>query len=139
MTVINAQSVVYVDTNVLVYYVDALSDLTPRAVAFLNNAQAKGARLVTSELTIAECVYKWYRDRNLARVAVYEDLFRSGLIELYPLTGDLAIRAAQEGGSLKLKLIDAIHYMSALEAGCDLFVTADRKFRSTRYLDVVGI
>ncbi len=139
MTGVSTQSVIYVDTNVLVYYVDGLSDLTPRATAFLNTARADGARLVTSELTIAECVYKWYRDRNPARVAIYHDLFRSRFIEVYPLTGDLAIRAAEEGGALGLKLLDAIHYMSAIEAGCDVFVTADRKFRSTRYLEVVGI
>jgi predicted nucleic acid-binding protein len=136
---ISAQTVIYVDTNILVYYVDGLSSLTPKAIALLDEARELGARLVTSELTVAECIYKWHRERNLARVAVYQDLFRSDFVELYPVTGDLAIRAAQEGGELGLKLIDAIHYMSALEAGCDVFVTADRKFRSTQYLEVVGI
>jgi predicted nucleic acid-binding protein len=95
--------------------------------------------LVTSELTVAECLYRPYKDRNRQQADVYESLFASGTLDVYPLSGALIIQAAKDGGALGLKLMDAVHYLSALEAGCDQLVTADRRFKSTRYLEVVNL
>ena len=40
---------------------------------------------------------------------------------------------------IKLKLVNAIHFVSALEAKCDVFVTADTKFKSSAAMRVVRI
>ena len=134
-----SSSVVYMDTNIVIYFLEDRAQFQSRAKAFVFTALNAGARLVTSELTVAECIYRPHRDRNAQSISLYEAAFRSGLLGLYPLTGDLVIRAAKEGGSLGLKLIDTVHYLSALEAGCDYFATADRKFKSSQYLEIVGI
>jgi predicted nucleic acid-binding protein len=60
-------------------------------------------------------------------------------LNILPVSGDLIIRAAEQGGQLGLKLLDAVQYVTALEAGCDVMVTADARFRSSRYIEVVGI
>ena len=38
-----------------------------------------------------------------------------------------------------MKLVDAIHYASAIAAGCDGLLTSDRKFRSDRSLKVIQL
>jgi len=139
MTEPTSGATIYVDANILIYFIDAEGDFAERAADFFRRSHEAGARLVTSELTMAECLYKPHRDGDGARVALYETAFKSGFIALYPLSGDLAVRAAEVGGSLGLKLVDAIHYLSALEAGCDVFVTADRRFRSCEQMEVIGI
>jgi predicted nucleic acid-binding protein len=132
-------STVYLDSNIVIYFVEESAAYSMRAKQFISRLVADGAKLITSELTVAECLYKPYRDGDLDGVELFRAMFNSDLIGLYPLTGDLAIRATEHGGELQLKLVDCIHYVSALEAGCDFFVTADARFRSSQFLEVVGI
>lgn len=139
MIKIDRTSTVYFDTNVIIYYIEYKGDIRDRAAAVIERARDVGARRMTSELAVAECLYKPYQLQNLENIGLYRAAFQSPFVDLVPLTGDLVIRAAEEGGALGLKLLDAVHYVSALEAGCDVFVTADRKFRSSQYLEVVGI
>lgn len=96
-----------------------------------------GARLVTSEFSIAECLYGAAKHHNQTAVAAYEALFSSGTIELIALDGELTKRAAIAGAELGLQLNDAIHYICALEQGCDFFLTRDKRFQSTPYIEVL--
>jgi len=139
MIEVTSRSVIYLDANVLIYSIENRNSFHEPAKALVADAQIGGARLVTSELTVAECLYRPYKDRNRQQADVYESLFGSGAVDLYPLSGALIIQAAKDGGALGLKLMDAVHYISALEAGCDQLVTADRRFKSTRYLEVVNL
>lgn len=131
MDKISGSSVVYIDTNIFVYFVEATPGFFQKAKELFEHVAATGARLVTSEITLAECIYRPSQNHDAPLVSVYEMLFeQSGEIDLVPLDGAIAKRAAAAGGSIGLKLIDAVHYMSALEAGCDFFVTSDSAFKS---------
>lgn len=137
---IDGKSSVYVDTNIFIYFIEATPRHFERARALLTHIDRVGARLVTCELTVAECLYKPHRDGDTELVRIYERLFAAdGGIDIAPLDGSLARRAARYGGELGLKLIDAIHYIAALEAGCDVFVTGDARFRSGPHMSVLGI
>jgi predicted nucleic acid-binding protein len=132
---------VYIDTNIWVYYIEANPAFVEAVRRVLLAVEAAGAHLVTNEITLAECLYKPAKDGNHAALDAYDRLFGSGEIEITPLDGTLARSAALHGGQLGLKLIDAIHYIGALEAGCDVFVTADARFRSgpAMRVGVVGV
>jgi predicted nucleic acid-binding protein len=131
MDEIAAGAAVYVDTNIFIYFIEATPGLYERAAAAFTQLAEKTARVVTSELTVAECLYLPARDANRELIAVYDRLFdTTGDVTLLSLTGILARRAAINGGAMGLKLMDAIHYQSALEAGCSHFLTADSRFKS---------
>ncbi|MGE3244930.1 MAG: type II toxin-antitoxin system VapC family toxin [Beijerinckiaceae bacterium] len=130
---------VYFDTNIWIYYIEGGPELVGRIADLIGEAAANGARLATNELAVAECLYQPSRDRNDRALAAYERLFGCGEIDILPLDGGLARRAAAIGGELRLKLLDAIHYLSALEAGCDLFVTSDVRFRTGPNMDVLRL
>ena len=93
---------------------------------------------MTSELTIAERVYHPAKTDNAAAIDAYERLFGTGGIEIVPIDGGLAKRAATHGGKIGLKLVDAMHYFAALEFGCEVFVTNAGGFRSGPKLRVVA-
>ncbi|MGL5362500.1 MAG: type II toxin-antitoxin system VapC family toxin [Bosea sp. (in: a-proteobacteria)] len=120
----------YIDSNIWVYFIEANPLFVEAVRQLFLQAEAAGARLVTSEIAIAECLYKPAKDGNTLALAAYDLLFGSGEIEIIPVDGALARSAALHGGMLGLKLIDAMHYLGALESGCDIFVTADAQFRS---------
>ena len=140
MDKIAGSSVVYIDTNIFVYFVEAAPNFFQKVKELFEHVAAVGARLVTSEITLAECIYRPSQDHDAPLVSVYEMLFeQSGEIDLVALDGALAKRAAVAGGGVGLKLIDAIHYMSALESGCDFFVTSDSAFRSGPKMAVLRV
>eukprot|EP01035_Chromulina_nebulosa_P019050 gene19050-biopygen14352 len=133
-------SSVYIDTNIFIYWVEAVEPFFGDTKALFKRIGEVSCRVVTSEITLAECLYKPARDGDDALVALYERLFeQSGDIDLAALNGDVTKKAAKNGGILGLKLIDAVHYVTALENGCDYFVTSDDRFRSGPAMQVLRI
>ncbi len=104
---------------------------------FRRTAEA-GSTLITSEITFAECLYGATKQDNAAAIAAYERLFLSGDIVMVPLADGVAARAAHYGGALGLKLVDCIHYLTALEQGCDFFLTGDKRFKSDDNMRVIN-
>jgi predicted nucleic acid-binding protein len=122
---------VYIDTNIFIFYIEGSDKFFPSVKGFFEHLGMVGASIVTSEITVAECLYKPCQREDQNLIDIYEEFFeKSGMIELFPLDGPLTKQAALHGGQLRLKLIDSIHYESALQAGCDFFVSADTRFKS---------
>jgi predicted nucleic acid-binding protein len=114
-------------------------------------AKQKPKRIVTSELTLAELLGIEDPERGWAR----QNRFYLGLIifsrfiDLRPVTRDILLktgdyrRAARQGGR-SVKLPDAIHVVTAINAGCRYVFTADKRFAvpyplKTIFLDTDGV
>ena len=134
-----ADSRIYVDTNIWIYFLEGHPTFAPKVRALFVAADTSSCLLSTSEMTIAECLVKPARDGDGRKIAAYDALFGNGAIEILPLDGALARRAAICSGALGLKLLDAIHYVSAREAECRYFLTADGRFKSGAEMTVIGI
>ena len=134
-----AQARIYVDSNIWIYFLEGHPAFAPEVRALFLAADKASARLLTSEIAIAECLIKPAKDRDQLKIAAYDTLFTRPVVEILPIDGALTRRAALAGGALGLKLVDAIHYVSALEAGCGYFLTGDSRFRSGPDLTVVGV
>jgi predicted nucleic acid-binding protein len=140
MDEIQAGLLVYIDTNVFVYFIETTPGFYPSVRALFERIAAVGATILTSELTLAECIYLPSRESDHELVELYQTLFDgSSDVKMLPLNGALASRAALAGGVLGLKLMDAIHYVSALEAGCDVFVSGDGSFKSGPAMTVIKV
>jgi predicted nucleic acid-binding protein len=133
------QSRIYVDANIWIYLIEGNPQFVDAAEAMLAEIAVVGSTVVTSEITIAECIWKPSRTGDQAIIELYDALFASDEIELAPLDGALAKRAAMDGGGIGLKLIDAIHYVTALESHCDFFLTGDRHFKSVPSMEVIHL
>ena len=139
MTEFGPSSRIYLDTNILIYLVESHPTFRPRVLEVILAAKQAGAEFAASDLVLAECLYGPSEANNAALAKVYQDVFSSGFITQIPITGDLMIRAAEAGGELGLPLADAIHYLAALEAGCDYVLTADARFPSSPQMQEVRI
>ena len=123
---------VYVDTNVFIYFVEFENSLGDTAREWLDAVTATGRPIVVSRLTLLECIGKPAKDDDQELVQLYRStLTKSPEIEMVELETHILESAALKGGKLGLKLLDAIHYFTALHLGCDLFLTNDARFRST--------
>ena len=140
MNRITRSSKVYIDTNIFISLFELVPYFYETAKEVFELLHFLECRILTNEITIAECIYKPARQDDFAMLQTYQELFASDTnIGLLPLNSELANRAASHGGKLGLKLIDAIHFTSAIEAGCDFFITSDKAFTSTPEIEVILI
>lgn len=136
----DSTSRVYVDSNIFIYFIEKHAGFLPQVRAIFSEISACDGILLTSELTLAECLYQPARDDNFELATLYLDLFEvSGEVELIALNGQVAKQAATVAGEVKLKLLDGIHYVSALNDGCTHFLSADAVFKSVPSIQVIHI
>ena len=103
-------------------------------------AEANGIALMTSEIAIGECLYGAYKRERTESAERFETLFAEiGIFHLVPVAMDIVKRAAWIGATHRIKLVDALHVASAIETGCDAFITNDKAIRSTPDLAIVQL
>ena len=131
---------IYVDSNVIIYYIEGEEESQRLAERLFDHAEARSIELVTSEIAIGECLYGAYKRGRSDSVEKFESLFEDvGLFRLVPVEAETLKQAAKLGAAHGMKLIDAIHAATAIEAECGVFVTNDRGIKSTEALRVVQL
>lgn len=131
---------IYIDANVLIYFVEGCPEFQDRAERVLEYAAENGIPVMTSEIAVAECLYGAHRPGRDGLAEKYGWLFRGAdLIHLVPVSLGTCVDAARIGARNRLKLIDALHVASALDVGCDVFVTNDKGIRSPGGFRVVQL
>jgi predicted nucleic acid-binding protein len=117
---------VYLDANILIYIVEKHPEFAGCIQPMLEASHRRQIILMTSHLSVLECLVLPTRLRHAQLVEAYrEHLFESDLV-LLPITLDVIqeavnLRAQHEG----LKTPDAIHLATALLLNADLVITND--------------
>lgn len=131
---------IYIDANVLIYFVEGNPEFQDRAARVLEYAATHAIPIITSDITVAECLYGAYRLGLGGLAEKYEWFFREGdVIDLIPVGRGICKSAAEIGVRHRLKLIDAVHVASALDADCDVLVTNDKGIRPEAGLPVLQL
>lgn len=129
----------YLDSCVVIYYIEKEPTLAPRIGAALRALGGQG-RAVASDLTRMECrVGPRSKDDNdlLAR---YDAFFALGNVEFAALDAAAFDLATDLRATHGLKTPDALHLAAAIRHGCDEFWTRDRRLASaamTRGVQVI--
>ena len=133
---IPSSAVVYVDTPIVIYSVEFNPDYWQLLQPLWAKLQANEISIVSSELTLMECLVVPLRNGNTLLIDTYEQLL-SSQISLVPISQTILKNAAQLRATTSLRTPDAIHAATALSQGCTLFLTNDSGFRNVLNLSVV--
>jgi predicted nucleic acid-binding protein len=137
---IEAASKIYLDANCIIYFVERADELQAKIAQLIRHAGDHEQGLACSEVGVAECLYGAFKMGNHVLEETYEDIFYNiALFELCPLDGQRAKQAARLGAEKSLKLIDATHFLAAIEFQCDVFVTNDARIRSSHGIQVIQL
>ena len=129
-----------VDTAIFIYFIEAAPAWLPAITPLFRAADLGHRELVTSAVTLLEVLVVPYRANNDRLAARYEALLtRSRGIRLIDLTRDLLRRAAQLRALTGVRTPDALQLTAALDAGCTVFVTNDRRLPAVGGLRVVQL
>ncbi len=128
---------IYLDTSVVIYTVQRNADYAAALRPLWDAVLAKTTQIVTSELTILECLVAPYRLNDKSLEDDYERFFLTPGLRVLAIDKDTLRRAAMmRAEHPPLKVPDAIHGASAVLAGCVSFLTNDHALRNVRGLPV---
>jgi len=124
-----------VDANVVIALVEKNLDFREQIKEIFALADDIGSEIWISAIGVTEILIKPTQTKNFALQHQYELALFSGRFSFAPISLEAARRAA----SFDLKVRDALHIASLLEAGVTGFVTADRAIKSIKGLEVLTL
>ncbi|WP_427365459.1 type II toxin-antitoxin system VapC family toxin [Candidatus Caldatribacterium saccharofermentans] len=129
---------VFVDTNILIYFLEQHERFFSRVRHLFLKAEKGEIVLCTSSLSYFEVLIPVVAKKDHALRAGYHYLFRGfpGL-QVYPIDTEAAEKGAEIRVKYNLKTPDALQVGCALAAQCQEFFTADRALTRVQEIPVV--
>jgi predicted nucleic acid-binding protein len=127
---------VYVDTAPVIYSVELHPDYWTILQPLWVKQQAQKISLISSELLWMETLVFPLKTKNRPLTQLYEELLRND-IQIIAIDKTILSAAAEIRATTHLKTPDAIHIATALNIGCNLFLTDDAGLRNVLGLTVV--
>lgn len=128
---------VYLDANCVIYSIERVAPFHEMLELLMRRAGSAEVSLVTSELTLLECLVKPLRDRNDKVVALFRAvLTASNEVRMLPITRSVIELAAKIRADHALRTPDALHAATAIEARSTL-ISAEAAFGKVQGLKSV--
>lgn len=121
---------VFLDTNIVVYLIERTPDLGTVAANVVHNLIVRGQRLVVSDLVRMECSVRPLRLNDAITLAAFNGYFDSEDVDVAPITAAVCNRAAIIRARHNFRPMDSLHLATAVESGCERFLTHDVRLRS---------
>jgi predicted nucleic acid-binding protein len=129
---------IYLDVNIWIYALEGYPHFRSDLAALFQAIDQGTLTAVTSELALAEALVKPIQDQDQAVQKIYQQAIANRPnVEVRSIDRAILIMAAQLRATTKLKLPDAIHAATALNAQCSTFLTNDQGFRHVLPLPVL--
>lgn len=129
---------VYFDTNVLIYLIENHPTYRDKIVSLIAALDEQNCEIITSELTLAECLVKPFAQNDKQSQDIYTaSIKNSAFLTVKPVTKKVLIEAARLRSVFKNKLPDSIHLATAFITGCDIFVGNDKKIKVDDSIELV--
>ncbi len=121
---------VYVDSCVLIYFLESKTSLQVRASTKLASLASRGDSIVFSDLTRLECRLKPMQMADQLTLTMYDRFFASPMLQFVPMTTRVFDLATTIRAKHSIKLGDALHLAAAMNSGCQQFLTHDARLSS---------
>jgi predicted nucleic acid-binding protein len=129
---------VYIDTNLFIYFLDQNPEFFAVASTLLAAVELGSLIAYTGDITVAETLVKPYQTDNILLVANIKAFFYAAdFLSITSHDADTFNLCAQIRAKYSMKFADALHYATALKAGCKFFITNDTGIHSTAELEVI--
>jgi predicted nucleic acid-binding protein len=120
----------YLDANVIIYGYEASEPIRSAVRSRLWQwCVDEDGKLVTSAFSRLECRVVPLRHQNQVLLAAYDGFFNGGEVEIIDVSIAVIDLAAELRAKYAFKAPDAVHLASAIQAGAQVFLTADAQLR----------
>lgn len=131
---------IYIDSNFFIYFLTRHPAGFEVAAAVLQACDRGEILGMTGDAIVSELLVKPWQDGDAAALDGIRKLFaREHFIRRLPHDAACFELAAELRGTRGGKLIDALHYATALRNGCHFLLSNDRGFKSDNRLIVLSL
>ena len=117
---------VYLDTNIFIYFLEGVGEFADKVREIVKYLHDNKIEIITSELTMAECLVKPMQDNNIELVALYNDFLQNRAnFWVMPISKIILMGSAKVKADTKGKLPDCIHLATAKHTDCKYILTHD--------------
>ena len=128
-------SIIALDTNIFIYYLNRTSIYHSQAEELFKKLQSGEFKAVTSILTLTELLSFSISEQGLKILERYfSDIPNTKLMEV---NFEIATKAAKIRREQGIKLVDSIQLATALSAKAQVFITNDQKLKQFKKLEVL--
>lgn len=131
---------VYIDANYLIYFFDKRApqfDIVAPIFVACDSGEFLG---FTGDAAVAEVMVHPYRSMSAAEIARGKAFFaREDFINVLRHDASAFDTASQLRATSNMKMMDALHYATALQAGCRYLLTNDGDFKGSGQLEVISV
>ncbi len=127
----------FMDTPPIIYYVQGHPRYLPLMDFLFVKVSAGEIEIVTSPITLAECLVLPLKQGNLDLANRFHRIITAGFNTRYVGIDGVAYQAAELRARYNLTLPDAFQVAIALKAGCDALLTNDAIFKRVQELKVL--
>ena len=128
----------FLDTAPVIYFVENSPVYRARVQPVFDLLDSGSLAVVTSPVTLAECLVHPYRLQQDETIVAFRELIVSGANVTFVLTDpSIAERASQLRAEHNLTLPDALPAATAIAAGCDAILTNDPILKRVTELNVL--
>ena len=131
-------STLFLDTALIIYFVERNPHFFITVKGFFEHIDAGSIEAVTSPITLSECLVIPHRQDNLQLQQDFQELIVYGQhTRFVNINHSIGVRAAQLRAVYNYTLPDVLQLATALESGCDAFLTNDKTLSNTAEIKVI--
>ena len=131
---------VYIDTNIFIFFLQRDERYFSIVAPIIQACSSRRIFGVTGDLVLAEVMVHPYRSGDATVIAQFRSFFgQKNFLSIAAHEARFFDEASMIAGQKRMKLIDAIHYRTAVQAGCQFFLTHDHGIPSSDSMEVIRI
>lgn len=131
-------SLLYVETAPFIYYTERRAGYVERMHTIFSEVSQNRIRVLTSAVTLTETLMKPLRENDAQLVRRYRTmLYRTRGLMLVSISPGIGDAAAELRARYNLRTPDALHLATAVDYGCDAFLTNDGALKRVAEINVL--
>lgn len=124
---------IFVDTAPFIYFLEKNPTYYEKPKNFFRQCYEKGIEIVTSAITVEEYAVFPYRNQKIELIDLFHEFVKDMEIDVVSIDQEIAEKAAKIRAKYKdFKSMDALQIASAIQTGCDVFLTNDKQLRQEK-------
>jgi predicted nucleic acid-binding protein len=129
---------IYVESAPLIYYIEENPTYVSRIDTIIEAIENTPIEAVSSVITLTEVlIHPLILGKTKIEQEYRDILINSGQFRLLPVTQNIADSAADLRARYNLRTPDALHIATAIDAGCDAFLTNDNGLKRVAEITVL--
>lgn len=121
---------VFLDSNIVIYLIERTPHFGEAATRRVQEIIAQGQRMLVSDLVRMECYVRPLQLHDDVTLSAFNGYFDSEEVDVGSITAAVCNRAALIRAQCGFRPMDSLHLATAVESGCERFLTHDVRLRN---------